>query len=154
MVRIADISSTCLVCSWNYCIRIWRNIFWSADKNTMVSRNLWISYFSFAGTNLVVQQVFFFIQKTKAGQWKIFIFGDFSNDFNAYVFFSLDFIGICSYMVTSNIITGMMQISENWPGKSSALHFNDFWFPETFFVILWLSIISGIATTNFSIAWA
>ena len=98
----------------------------------MVSRNLWISYFSFAGTNLVVQQVFFFIQKTKAGQWKIFIFGDFSNDFNAYVFFSLDFIGICSYMVTSSIITGMMQISENWPGKSSKLLFNDFAFLRLF----------------------
>ena len=75
---------------------------------------------------------FFLYTEKKAGQWKIFIFGDFSNDFNAYVFFSLDFIGICSYMVTSSIITGMMQISENWPGKSSALHFNDFWFPETF----------------------
>ena len=39
-------------------------------------------------------------------------------------------------MVTSSIITGMMQISENWQGKSSALHFNDFGFHKTFFAVL------------------
>ena len=154
MVRIADISSTCLVCSWNYCIRIWRNIFWSADKNTVVSRDLWISGFAFANTIFSVQQVCFSIPETKAGQWKIFVFGNFTSDFNDYVFFSLDFIGICSYMVTSSIITGMMQISENWPEKSSALHFYDFWFHETFFVILQLSIKYGIAFANFFIIWA
>ena len=106
----------------------------------MVSHNLWISYSAFTDTNFCLLQISFFTQAEKAGIWKIFVFGNFTSDFNDYVFLSLDFIGICSYMVTSIIIAEMMQISENWQGKSSALHFNDFGFHKTFFAVLYLSI--------------
>ena len=108
MVWVIDISPAGVVSPWTFGNRRFQSP--APNRNAVVSWNVWIPDSAFSDTIFCLENIFFSLQRTNAGKWEVFIFGDLANCFNDDAFTVLDHVEIRCWLGVCDMIW-MVQFS-------------------------------------------